>query len=265
MDGAISKIKPKKERVSKSENLAWAKEVCNDEFFARLAEEIDLISVKSRVRSKSNLLGKENFKLKQKRGLLAFVLPANNTIHLTPERLAKMRKENNVDLLQATVIHEALHVTGHQKPENFSSNGEMGFESGDFGWGRFLNEGMTDCLAFQIWKKMRQSYVDTMSDEQKSQKASELIHYQYNVVFLIKLIFFLSKESEVSEEVVFESFIDAYFSGGIYPEGKFKSELLSIFGRDLFAKLMKLDPKDKNFKSDLKELEDFLKDRDHSA
>lgn len=258
MDRAIGKIEPKKETVSRSENLAWAKEVCDDVFFARLAEEIDLISGKSRVRSKSNLLGKENFKLKQKRGLLAFVLAANNTIHLTPERLAKIRKENNVDLLQVIVIHEALHITGHQKPESFSFDRKMGFESGDFGWGRFLNEGMTDILAVEIWKKMRQSYVDTMSDEQRSQKATQLISYQHNVVFLIKLIFFLSKKSEVGEEVVFESFIDAYLNGGVYLEGKFKSELLHIFGKDLFVKLMKLDPADKDFKPNLKELEDFL-------
>jgi hypothetical protein len=258
MDRAVGKIQPKNERVSKSENLAWAKEVCNDEFFERLAQEIDLISNRSRVRSKSDLLGAENFKLKQKSGVLAFILPANNTIHLTPERLAKMRKKNAVDLLQATVIHEALHVTGHQKSEDFSSSQEVGFEGGNSGWGQFLNEGMTDILAFEIWKKMRQGYVDTMSDEKKRQKASQLIGYQHNVVFLIKLIFFLSKKSEVSEEVVFESFIDAYFSGGKYPEGNFKSELLNIFGKDLYIKLMKLDPKDKDFKSNLKELEDFL-------
>jgi hypothetical protein len=76
--------------------------------------------------------------------------------------------------------------------------------------------------------------------------------------FLIKLIFFLSKKSEVSEEVVFESFIDAYFSGGRYPEGNFKSELLNLFGKNLYLKLIKLDPKNRDFKSNLKELEDFL-------
>lgn len=253
-DKLAGKIQPKKERVSKSENLAWAKEVCNDEFFARLAQEINLISERSRVRSKSNLLGKENFKLKPKKGLLAFVLPGNKTIHLTPERLAKMRKGDDVDLLQATVIHEALHITGHQKSEDFSSNQEIGFESGDNGLGKFLNEGMTDLLAFEIWRKMRQGYANKMSDEQ----ANQLIHYPHNVVFLTKLISFLSKKSEASEEVVFESFIDAYFSGGRYPEGNFKSELLNLFGKNLYLKLIKLDPKNRDFKSNLKELEDFL-------
>jgi hypothetical protein len=67
-DKLAGKINQKKERVSKSENLAWAKEVCNDEFFARLAQKINLISEREVAEVKVIFWVKKILNLNQKRG-----------------------------------------------------------------------------------------------------------------------------------------------------------------------------------------------------